>query len=143
VEETHTVLSGVSKSFQCSSHAQLNMEIENPVTLARRLPQPPRENGVRHFATVYGVKAGQKRKRHEICTATDGDSVTIYEVVENQRELCMEADQDNFPGANRPKSSILRNSSHVVLLLQALFCAHCRCTWIAFDKTNLLCYKRR
>jgi len=57
----------------------LGMEIEQPVVLAR-LPRPLQENSQHKYGHVFGLNAGQKRKRHEVSVAIDGNSINIYEV---------------------------------------------------------------
>ena len=54
------------------------MDISAPISLTR-LPRPSKPDGVR-TGTVYGVRNGLKKRRKEICTATDGDSLSLYEV---------------------------------------------------------------
>ena len=36
--------------------------------------------GRTRFCQVYGVRDGQRKKRHEICAAVDGNSLNIFEV---------------------------------------------------------------
>lgn len=60
----------------------LRMEVSQPVLLAR-LPRSPLEDGRIRTGQVYGVRAGQKRKRSEICTAVDGESLNLYEVIDD------------------------------------------------------------
>lgn len=55
------------------------MEIEDPVVLAK-LPKPLQDNGQHKYGPVYGLTAGQKKKRHEVLVAINGNSVNIYEV---------------------------------------------------------------
>lgn len=55
------------------------MEIGEPVVLAR-LPKALQENYQHKHGHVYGLTAGQKKKRHEVSVAVDGHSVNIYEV---------------------------------------------------------------
>src|ERR1700679_3973344 len=55
------------------------MKIEEPVVLAR-LPRTLQENNQHKHGHVYGLTAGQKKKRHEVLVAIDGHSVNIYEV---------------------------------------------------------------
>lgn len=56
------------------------MEIGEP-TLLTKLSQPSVicDSGVQ-FCQVYGIRDGQRKKRHEICAAVDGNSLNIYEV---------------------------------------------------------------
>ncbi|KAK4553948.1 hypothetical protein LTR86_009124 [Recurvomyces mirabilis] len=54
--------------------------MEAPYTIAS-LPKPlDGEHGRSHAAPVYGVRAGQKRKRHEVVVGVDGEGVNIYNV---------------------------------------------------------------
>lgn len=56
------------------------MEIGAACALAK-IPRPGLVgNGEARFCQVYGVRDQQKRKRHEICAAIDGNSLNIYEV---------------------------------------------------------------
>jgi hypothetical protein len=55
------------------------MEIKEPVVLAR-LPKALQEGNHHKHGHVYGLTAGQKKKRHEVSVAINGHSVNIYEV---------------------------------------------------------------
>ena len=55
------------------------MELGQPV-IQVRLPRSPYEHGTTKIGPVFSIRAGQKRKRQEIYTAVDGDSINIYEV---------------------------------------------------------------
>ncbi|KAK4935215.1 hypothetical protein LTR66_015484, partial [Elasticomyces elasticus] len=56
------------------------MDISEPVLLTK-LPRAGLDgNGDTKFAQVYGVAAdGKRRKRNEICVATDGNSITVHD----------------------------------------------------------------
>jgi len=62
-------------------------EIKQPVVLAR-LPRPLLENSQHKYGPVYGLTAGQKRKRHEVSIAIDGNSVNLYEVSRHWNVAC-------------------------------------------------------
>ncbi|KAK5118946.1 hypothetical protein LTR62_000157 [Meristemomyces frigidus] len=54
--------------------------METPFTIAT-LPKPLDGESGRTYATpVYSVRAGQKRKRHEVAVGVDGEGVNIYNV---------------------------------------------------------------
>ena len=55
------------------------MDIKQPVVLAR-LPRSLQENSQPQYGPVYGLTGGQKRKRHEVSIAIDGNSVNLYDV---------------------------------------------------------------
>ena len=55
------------------------MEIEEPVALAK-LPRPFQTGGRVQFGSVWGIHGQVKKRRHELCTAVDGNSLGIYEV---------------------------------------------------------------
>ncbi|RMD45034.1 hypothetical protein DV735_g207, partial [Chaetothyriales sp. CBS 134920] len=55
------------------------MEIGQPVAL-RKLPRPAYGSGKVQFGSIWTLRPQSKRKRHEICTAVDGDSVNIYDI---------------------------------------------------------------
>ena len=55
------------------------MEIKQPVVLAR-LPRSLQENSQPQYGPVYGLTGCQKRKRHEVSIAIDGNSVNLYDV---------------------------------------------------------------
>lgn len=68
------------------------MEIGEPVFLAR-LPKPFSGAGKTRFGPVWGLNDDAKRKRHEVCAATDGDSLNIYSV-SSACQHCLEAHTD-------------------------------------------------
>ncbi len=45
-----------------------------------------------HFGSVFTVRDGVKRRRKEICAATDGDSLSIYEV--RRSIFCLDCSAD-------------------------------------------------
>lgn len=55
------------------------MEIKQPVVLAR-LPRSLQDASQPKHGPVYGLTRGQKRKRHEVSIAIDGNSVNLYDV---------------------------------------------------------------
>ncbi|KAK5560901.1 hypothetical protein LTR46_001210 [Exophiala xenobiotica] len=56
----------------------MTMEIYAPQPLVR-LPRTTKVDATTHFGSVFTVRDGVKRRRKEICAATDGDSLSIYE----------------------------------------------------------------
>ena len=56
------------------------MEIEEPTVLAKLPRAGVTGDGNTSFCQVFGVKDGRRKKRHEICASTDGNSVNIFEV---------------------------------------------------------------
>ncbi|KIW60636.1 hypothetical protein PV05_00837 [Exophiala xenobiotica] len=56
----------------------MTMEIYAPQPLVR-LPRTTKVGATTHFGSVFTVRDGVKRRRKEICAATDGDSLSIYE----------------------------------------------------------------
>jgi len=65
-----------------------NMEIGEPAVLARLPRAGLTGEGQTKFCQVYGIRAQQKKKRHEICAAVDGNSLNIFEVCESRYILC-------------------------------------------------------
>jgi hypothetical protein len=55
------------------------MDIAKPILLAK-LPRSSRSDAVTSFGPVHSVRDGAKKRRKEICTATDGNSLSVYEV---------------------------------------------------------------
>jgi hypothetical protein len=55
------------------------MDIAIPVLLAR-LPRSSKSDAVTSFGPVYSVRDSVKKRRKEICSATDGNSLSVYEV---------------------------------------------------------------
>lgn len=56
------------------------MEIGEP-SLLTKLPRAGiLGDGRTRFCQVYGIRDGQRKKRHEICAAIDSNSINIYEV---------------------------------------------------------------
>lgn len=55
------------------------MEVKQPVVLAR-LPRSLQDTSQPKHGPVYGLTRGQKRKRHEVSIAIDGNSVNLYDV---------------------------------------------------------------
>jgi hypothetical protein len=72
------------------------MEIGQPVTLTR-LPRSPHETGATRTAPVFGIRAGQKRKRQEVCSAVDVDSISIYEVCRSVSSIARKTDDVTGP----------------------------------------------
>lgn len=69
-----------ARNARDSASLQLpDMEIDAPVGIVR-LPKPFGQGAKCTFGPVWGVRNGEKRKRHELCAAVDGDSVNVYNV---------------------------------------------------------------
>jgi hypothetical protein len=62
------------------------MELCSPTVLAR-LPRPFPRSGKVQFGSVWGLRNGRTRKRHELCAAVDGDSLNIYSVSSSKSKL--------------------------------------------------------
>lgn len=56
------------------------MEIGEPAVLAKLPRAGLSGDGQTSFCQVYGIRDGRRKKRHEICAAVDGNSISIFEV---------------------------------------------------------------
>lgn len=63
------------------------MEIGEPAVLAKLPRAGLTGDGQTKFCQVYGIRAQQRKKRHEICAAVDGNSLNIFEVRESKYNL--------------------------------------------------------
>ncbi|KAK5077856.1 hypothetical protein LTR64_003743 [Lithohypha guttulata] len=57
------------------------MDIGEPTVLVKLPRAGLTGEGRTQFSQVYGVRDGQRKKRHEVCAAVDSNSLNIYEVV--------------------------------------------------------------
>ncbi|KAK5939258.1 hypothetical protein PMZ80_008561 [Knufia obscura] len=57
------------------------MEIGEPTVLAKLPRAGLTGDGQTKFCQVYGIRNQQRKKRHEICAAVDGNSLNVFEVV--------------------------------------------------------------
>ena len=65
---------------------EVTMEIGEPVALTK-LSKPLQNGGRVHFGSIWAVHGQTKKRRHEICTAIDGDSLNIHEVCDREAQI--------------------------------------------------------
>ena len=60
------------------------MEICEPVALTK-LPKPSQSGGQVQVGSVWALHGQTKKRRHEVCTGIDGDSLNIHEASNTAR----------------------------------------------------------